>query len=169
VGTTFAGLLVLYFVVLLVVSRWRSAVVPSRAVQLLRAFFPSWRFFEDVGDALTLEMRVGPDEATLGPWQPAWSRPRRRARMLLVASEVNLLLACGSLLQQLHAELAEVDPAHPERLTTTVPYRLVRDLVRHRLRAVGTAPGSWYQWKLHAKPPDGPGEDVLIAPVDGLA
>jgi hypothetical protein len=169
VGTTFGGLLVLYFVALVVVSRWRSAVVPSRAVQLLRAFVPSWRFFEDVGDALTLEMRVGADEATLGPWQPAWARPRRRARMLLVGSEVNLLLAWSSLLQQLHAELAEVDPAHPERLTATAPYRLVRDLVRYRLRAGGAAAGACYQWKLHATPPDGPGEDVLVAAADELA
>jgi hypothetical protein len=168
--TRFSGLLVLYFVALVVVSRWRSAAVPSRAVQLLRAFFPSWRFFEDVGDVLTLQLRVGAGDDTLGPWQPALPRPRRRLGMLLVASEVNFLLAAGSLLQQLHAELADADPDHPERLTAAVPYRLTRDLVRYRLRASGAAPGSRYQWKLHAAPADGTaGEDVLIAPIDGLA
>jgi hypothetical protein len=167
--TTFSGLVVAYFVVLVLLSRWRSAAVPSRAVQLLRALFPSWRFFEDVGDVLLLELRFGPSDEALGPWQPALPCPRRRLAMLLVGSDVNFGLACGSLLQQLGAELGELDPAHPERLTATAPYQLVHDLVRFCLRRRGVAPGSRYQWRLAATPPGGAAEALIVTAIDGLA
>src|ERR1700749_3247026 len=94
--TTFSGLLLGYFALLVVVSRWKSAAVPSRAVQLMRAFFPSWRFFDDIGDEPQLYLRAGVG-AALGEWRPALPRPPRRWRALVLNAEGNLLLACGSL------------------------------------------------------------------------
>jgi hypothetical protein len=169
---TFALLLGLYFALLLLVARWRSSPVPSRAVQLLRAFFPSWRFFEDVGDVGTLYVRTGSTGAgddALGSWQPLLPQPRRHLGMLVVASEVNLLLACRSLVQQLQADLEDADEAHPERLTASVSYRLVHDLVRFRLAERAAARGTRFQWKLRAGAPGGDGTDVLVSPVGELA
>src|SRR5262249_2981415 len=126
-------------------------------------------FFDDVGDALTLELRVGADEETLGAWQPVLPRPRRRAGMLLVGSDINLLLACGSRAQHLPAAVDEAGAEKPERPDATAPYQLTRDLVRFRLRATGAQAGACYQWKLRATSPEGVSEDLLLAPVDTLS
>lgn len=160
--TTFSGLLLAYFALLVVVSRWKSAAVPSRAVQLLRAFFPSWKFFDDIGDEPRLYLRAGVG-ATLGQWEPALPRPPRRWRALVYNADGNLLLACGSLVQQLCDELEATDPAHPERLTATVAYELTRNLVQFRLRERAPA-ATRYQFKLRLHRLDGSDEDVLVSP-----
>lgn len=159
--STFSGLILAYFALLVVVSRWKSAAVPSRAVQLMRAFFPSWKFFDDIGDEPQLWLRAG--AATLGEWEPALPRPPRRWRALVLNADGNLLLACGSLVQQLCDELEAADPAHPEQLTTTVAYELTRNLVQYRLRE-RAQPATRYQFKLRLHRVDGSDEDVLVSP-----
>ena len=162
--TTFTGLLFAYFALLVVVSRWKTAAVPSRAVQLMRAFFPSWRFFDDIGDEPQLYLRAGVG-AALGEWQPALPRPPRRWRALVLNAEGNLLLACGSLVQQLCDELEAADPAHPERVAESVAYELTRNLVQFRLRQdVQPAKGTRYQFMLRLHRVDGSDEDVLVSP-----
>ncbi|HEX4457220.1 MAG TPA: hypothetical protein VIA18_04580 [Polyangia bacterium] len=162
--TTFSALLVGYFALLVVVSRWKSAAVPSRAVQLMRAFFPSWKFFDDIGDEPQLYMRAGVS-AALGEWEPALPRPRRRWRALVLNADGNLLLACGSLVQQLCDELEAADPAHPERVAQSVAYELTRNLVQFRLRERAVLPAATrYQFKLRLHRVDGSDEDVLVSP-----
>jgi hypothetical protein len=172
--TTFSGLLLAYFALLVLVSRWKTATVPSRAVQLLRAFFPSWKFFDDIGDEVLLYLRAGPgsgdhdgdgDDA-LGPWEPGLPRPARRWTALVLNAEGNFLLACGSLVQQLLDELHGADPAHPERVAESVAYELTRNLVRFMLtRRAPLPPGTRYQFKLRLRGVDGAAEDVLVSPV----
>jgi hypothetical protein len=165
--TTFSALLLAYFALLLLLSRWKTATVPSRSVQLLRAFFPSWKFFDDIGDVPLLYVRVGATAETLGDWETALPRPARRWSALVLNAEGNFLLACGSLLQQLLGELEEADPAHPERVAESVAYELTRNLVCFRLAArAPLPPGTHYQFKLRTLVPDGgDGEDVLVSPV----
>ncbi|MCK6574147.1 hypothetical protein L6V77_23965 [Myxococcota bacterium] len=118
--------------------------VRGPAVHLFRAFFPSWRFFEDTGPAPRLMHRlVGPD-GTTGPWLDTLPPVSRGPLALLYNPAGNLRLAFGSLVDQLVAELATIDEAALARgdlraLDALVPYRLVRRLVSERVGS-GLAP-----------------------------
>ena len=157
--SAFAALLVAYFALLVALSRWKSATVASPALQLVRAFFPSWKFFDDIGDVPTLLVRWDG-----GDWQPALPRPARKLRQLILNAEGNYLLAAQSLLQQLVAELEDADPAHPERVADSVAYELTRNLAQFELRRRAPhARGPW-QFMLRLTSPDGASEDVLVSP-----
>lgn len=116
--------------------------VPGRAVHLFRAFFPSWRFFEDVGGTPRLDYRVHLETGELGPWTDALPPVPRGPTALLLNPAGNLRFAGGSLVDQLVADFevltdAEVDDA-PERglaaLERMVSFRLVQNLVATQLR-----------------------------------
>jgi len=110
-GTT-GIVLVGYFVVLVALSALRAVEVKSRLVQQLRVFFPSWRFFEDLGEVPVLWARIGGDGSgtndgeDLGPWQRSLPTAAPRWWTLFVNPEANLILAYGSLLEQLVSDLA---------------------------------------------------------------
>lgn len=117
--------------------------VRGPAVHLFRAFFPSWRFFEDTGPAPRLMHRlIGPDGAA-GPWLDTLPPVIRGPLALFYNPAGNLRLACGSLVDQLVAELATLDEAALARgdlraLDGLMPYRLVRRLVAERITAATT-------------------------------
>jgi hypothetical protein len=158
---TVLAVLFFYFIALTVLSFRKRTNLPGKSIFLLRAFFPSWRFFEDLGDVPVLWYRVARVGTELGNWQNCTKRLTRRWHGLLLNPQGNLLLASGSLLQQLLSDVEQVDEKHPERVEKFVSYQLTRNLVRHQISEMA---GLHYQFKLSA----GSGtscEDVLISPV----
>jgi hypothetical protein len=152
-----------YFVVLVGLSLVRVVPVKSAAVQRLRAFFPSWKFFDDVGVVQVLMVRVGRDENDLGEWTHCLHRVRRRWYAPVVNPEATLHLAYGSLLQQLVAEVEEMPV--PYDVESAVSYQLTHHLVRATLTA---RPGLWYQFKVCVVEPGrdvGLDDDLIISPV----
>lgn len=109
--------------------------VPGPGVHLFRAFFPSWRFFEDVGAAPRLFYQVSGE----ADWHDALPPVPRGPGALLFNPRGNLRFAGGSLVDQLVADLAVTDD-DPERaraqMEAAVSFRLVRRLVEARLRAL---------------------------------
>ena len=156
-GTALVG----YFALLIVVSLVRAVPVKSPAIQRLRAFFPSWKFFDDVGAVPVLLVRAGDREDALGPWQPCLGTAPRRWRALFLNAEANLLLAYGSLLTQLVADVEELpDDADVCEL---VSYQLTHHLVRAR-----RPPGDLYQFKVCLVAPGaerGPDDDMVVSEV----
>lgn len=118
------------------------------AWQLLQSLLPAWRFFEDVESTADLYYRSAAGSAgDYGPWQSALRPPPRGALALLFNPRGNLALAEQSLVEQL---LAELDGCPLAEAPSLVPYRLVQQLVKQRLRSQGvTAPGR-YQFRLDA-------------------
>ena len=154
-----------YFVVLIGLSLARVVPVRLPAIQRLRAFFPSWKFFDEVGVVPVLLARVAANEDALadGEWQPCLRPLPRRAAALLVNPAVTLQLACGSLLAQLVAEVEELPiPADVEALAS---YQMTLALVRSR---VALAPGQRFQFKIclcEPGTPPGLDDDMIISPV----
>lgn len=182
--TTCALALAVYLLALATLTRLRAVVVPSRTVQLLKALWPSWRFFEDVGEVAVLRLRFGDgeDEAALGPWREGLPRIGRRWSALVHNAEGNHLHACESLLQLLLAEVGDAaespgagagdeDAGEDAWVECSVNYRLVDEVVRAALRkgpyaeAASRCVALHYQFKLCTRDPRGVEEDVLLSPV----
>jgi hypothetical protein len=154
-----------YFVVLVGLSLARVMPVRVAAIQRLRAFFPSWKFFDEVGVVPVLLARVARDDDALadGDWQPCLRPLPRRAGALFVNAAATLQLAYGSLLAQLVAEVEELPiPADVEALAS---YQMTLALVRTRL---GAAAGQRFQFKVCLCEPGAPpglDDDMIISPV----
>ncbi len=161
---THVGLaLTVYFAVVFALSALPTIEVRSRWVQLLRIALPSWRFFEALGDVPVLRYRSGHDEASLGEWQPALQPLPRSLRRLVLNADGNLALACESLLQQLLADLSELDESQANALEEAVSYRLTRNLVETRVRSDG---GRYYQFKLEVGAAgEAMAQEALVSPV----
>lgn len=139
--------------------------VPGRAVHLFRAFFPSWRFFEDVGGTPRLDYRVHLSSGDLGPWTDALPPVPRGPAAVLVNPAGNLRFACGSLVDQLvadfemltDAEVADASEQGLPALERMVSFRLVQNLLATRLRArPDAAEIAAYELRLVLDAPDVP-------------
>jgi hypothetical protein len=131
---------------------------------LLRAFFPSWRFFDDVGPELRLEIRFGKNEAQFGRWQNALPPIRRSLTNLPVNPQGNFLHACHNLLNHLSGDIQESQDLNsvPELAT----YKLVRNLARFQVFERMNPPFQ-FQFRLSASLPGREGEQILLSPIYG--
>jgi hypothetical protein len=117
----------------------------------LRALLPSWRFFDRAVAAPELLVRIAD-----GPWQPL-PVPRRRLWSWAFAPAGNLALAYQSTVEQLVAQIDELDDStdHDDpKITSLVGWVLVNDIAREAPR---DAPR--WQWKIVRD-----GEDYLLGP-----
>lgn len=131
---------------------------------LLRAFFPSWRFFDDVGPELRLEIRFGANESAFGGWQNALPPIRRSFKNMPVNPEGNFLHACHNLLNHLNADIQEArETKNVGELTT---YKLVRNLARFQALENIDPPFS-FQFRLSALAKNETGDEILLSPVYG--
>lgn len=157
-----------YFAALVFLVSRRSAYLPGRAVYLLRALFPSWRFFEDLAALPRLYYRVAVEDGDFGEWHSAAQHPRRSLSSLFFNPAGNLELAYLSLLQQAEHDMQLVAPGAEEEFVHSVSYRLLERLVRERIknRFTGAAIRR-FQFKLRSTPQNaaqGEAQDVLISP-----
>lgn len=131
---------------------------------LLRAFFPSWRFFDAAAPELRLEVRFGKCEPALGPWEIALPPIRRSITNFPVNAEGNFLHACHNLLNHLNDDIQELaDLSDVIQLTN---YKLVRNLARFQVFEKQNPP-FWFQFRLSAHAKNGPAGEILVSPVYG--
>ncbi len=154
----------IYLGLLVLLARLKTREVKSPILQLLKVFFPSWKFFEDSGRVPELLYRIDQED-----WKPAWTPPPRSWLKLAINSEVNYRLACQSLLEQVTQELEAPEwLAHPERYAESVSYLLVQNLVLHEISRVEKKPQVFsYQFKLATYLPragESTREELLISP-----
>jgi hypothetical protein len=131
---------------------------------LLRAFFPSWRFFDDVGPELRLEIRFGGSEDQFSPWQNALPPIPRSIKNLPVNPYGNFLHACHNLLNHLSGDIQEAQNLNS--VPDLVTYKLVRNLARFHVFE-RMSPPFQFQFRLSAMHPDRAGEQILLSPVYG--
>jgi len=165
-------LLAAYFSVLIGFSVAKRSYFSGRAIYLLRAFFPSWRFFEDLGEMPTLYYRLRNEGQELGHWKLGLEKPNRSAGSFFLNPEGNYLLACGSLLQHLESELEETEENKTDHIEASVTYQLIRNLVLHQIEKSEKATGfKQYQFKITSALPgkiqdaQDSIDDLLISPV----
>jgi len=154
---TYSAILV-YLVAIVLLVLTRSRHVPGRAAVLLRALFPSWRFFEDIVEVPVLRIRVD-DESE---WHDALPNLERRLESLFLNPTGNLHHALGTLLHQLSYDLESVSDKDPEAFEESVSYRLVENAVRVLLPSNATQ----FQFKVTAiyqARPSEAGTDILVS------
>ncbi len=112
--------------------------VRHRSVTLFRAFFPSWRLFEDVGPLPCLFHRSSPShvEDAWSEWQETLPHRPRGLCALLLDAEGNGRFASGSVVDQLVQSLDEAS-LDLDAFEGSVPYQLVCALVRERVAELG--------------------------------
>lgn len=127
----------------------RERRVKGRSWVFLRALFPSWRFFEELGEVPGLKFRMVQDGDADRGWTECFASEPRRARMLFLNSRGNLRLAANSLIEQLTDDLSEMPDGTESEIINSVSYALVTRLVRFRIREMGRArPGEHFQFKV---------------------
>lgn len=171
------GLFIAYGVILVLLASLRSIPVTNPLVQLLRVFFPSWKFFDDSGDIPHLWVRTATGTATASTtdtkdteivfceWQPCIPSPARTWTTPFWNPKGNLRLAYDSLLMQLLMDVTD----HSEQLSQTVSYRLTERLAAQHVATLPHASAvTRYQFKLTVTPASAilePEQDILLSPI----
>jgi hypothetical protein len=156
------GVVVGVLAVLVVVAWFARRTVGHPVLSRLRALVPAWRFFDRVRPSPYLVIRWAAPGAALGAWVRIDGGPRE-ARSWAFAPRANLRLAHHAAVEQLVAELADVEVADREAaadpdtadtdpaIVDRVSYRLVSRIARtHVPAALRDRPGARFQWKLTA-------------------
>jgi hypothetical protein len=141
-----AAVLLLFGAAFVALAFGGRRLVPGRAFVWLRAFFPSWRFFEDIGPVPTLRWRAGASADALGPWRDAHTPHARPWTALLYNPKGNLTFAEHALVEHLLIDLDDVPDAAPDDAAQLVSYRLVQRVVEAQARAAGGA--GLYQFRV---------------------
>ncbi len=144
--------------VALVLAKRRPARSP--AWTLLRALFPSWRFFESITPAPILSYRVAREHGNFGAWQAALPPVPRTPLSLVLNARGNLHLASRSLVERF---LDDLESMTPEEATESVSYQLVQRLVQRELGQSSPAEDRRYQFKLTL--PDESDGDVFVSEI----
>jgi hypothetical protein len=113
------------FLILLYLVRGR--VVKNRWVFIFRAFFPTWKFFEDANAQYKLFYQKNSEE-----WQPAIELLSRKKLSLFLNHEVNFHLALDTLVQRFVMDMAEEKP----NITEIVSYRLIQKFIAEKTSGV---------------------------------
>jgi len=162
-------LIFVYFAVILILSLKSPKSVPGKLAFLLRAFFPSWKFFEDCEYAPLLFYRVKEKNQEFEPWAPCLEKPKFQLSSLLLNPHGNFLLLSSSLILQLVGDLEEADERFANDLEKSVAYQLTKNLVSYQIKKTRVEQRDIkYQFKLCATYPATPlraPEDMLISPV----
>ena len=146
-------LLLLFFAAIVAMA---VAKTPHLPVQLLRAFLPSWKFFEDLGEVPVLYFRI----KSAGQWTEwkKWIDPiERKWWQLIFNPQGNLNLAYGSLVQELCDEIHKSKDI--EQLENSKPFQDLKNLLLERSLGM-----SEVQFKIVAEQAQGPSIDVLVSP-----
>jgi len=164
------GALALLVVVTLLARRSVGHPIASR----LRALLPAWRLFDRAAPSPYLLYRWATPGTGVGAWSPIDSGPRGAASCVF-APRANLFLAYHAAIEQLVAELGELElaaPAGPDAIDTDpvvvhrASYHLVSRIARAYLpAAVRQAPGAVFQWKL-VVPGDAPDHSDSLVSVE---
>ena len=126
-------LIAIFFIIAIAFSFAKPKYIPSRALFLLRALFPSWRFFEEITEVPSLFYRIKRNKNEFGPWEECLKKPKRGLSSFFLNADANLLFAYGGLLQHFIHDLESVDEKDTEAFMNSVSYRLLTNLARFNI------------------------------------
>lgn len=145
--------LVFYFVAIAALSSLKATEINWRIAIMIRAFFPSWKFFEDYADIPKVFFRTQDTDE----WRIVEEPLHRSLFKLVFNPKGNQALAFGSLVQQLLFDLNKTKDVPEFEKTTS--YALIQELVRRRLGPNTVT----FQFKV-ANIINGKHDDILISP-----
>lgn len=118
-----------YFLILLAGLGIKIKNPQSKLLMFFRAFFPSWKFFENTGDHLNLYVMSDRKQ----DWKPVSFQMEKPFYGQVLNPQANDLLARRSLLEHLIQDLQNSSLVEVENLTS---FRLVQRLAQSELRKV---------------------------------
>jgi hypothetical protein len=120
----------------------------SSSVQLWRGFFPSWKFFDEVGSVPQLYFRVSVelDEMESLSWQTLAFKAPRRLGGLFFNPQAAFQMFSDTLLRQLVQQISQ-DEAH-DMLETTSSFRIVQNYVYRSISRGFQGESFYYQFKI---------------------
>ena len=139
--------------------------------QVFRVLFPSWRFFDRLGDVAELYSRYAPADVELGGWKPCLAGPPRTVQSLFLNPSGNYFLAGHTLVERLLQDLSEWNESDLDAFSESVSFKLVTNLVRYEItrNAGGMCAAPFrFQFKialLDLKQSTAPLRDVLVSPI----
>lgn len=158
-----------YFLVILAFTRMKSMPIGGKVIFLFRAFFPSWKFFEDNGEVPHLFYRMKSKTEEWGPWKLYPEPLRLKFQNFFLNPEGNFALACGSLLQHLVDDIENEANSADTQIESTVPYRLTKNLVIDQVKKTKRIEAIfYYQFKISTELPSTPGNLSNIKAMDDL-
>ncbi|MCB0322713.1 MAG: hypothetical protein KDD69_04035 [Bdellovibrionales bacterium] len=154
-----------YLALVLLAKRCAPGHIRGRTVLLLRALFPTWRFFDDLAEVPVLLVRFRKAEGEYSPWEPCLPPLRRSAWRVLLNPEGNYQLAAQNLLCQLNDDIDLIAGEDVEALRESVSYALVENLTSFELkRRRLLLPGDLFQFKVVGRVQGGTNEaDALLS------
>ena len=127
-----AGLFAAYFGVLALGMFWQSQTVRGPWFYLLRAFFPNWQFYHQVGPVPHLYVRSQEPGGQWSDWGNVYPRHQRSVWRLFHNPWGNRDLAQQNLVEHLSSDIKELgEGADASQL---VSYQLVCRLAAHTIR-----------------------------------
>ena len=132
---------------------------------LLRLLFPSWAFFDSVGDVPRLQARVTLHDGVFGPWRDVLHAPPRTWRSVLYHPEGTAHLALQSAVDRLAVECAQGEPDS----TSCALVAAIAEREVHAWCAVDGHQADHWQWRVIATPVVGTIGDAAVVIHDGGA
>jgi hypothetical protein len=134
--------LISFFVLIFLTSFINRSYLSSKTLVLLRVFFPSWRFFDQLGHVPRLSYRMNHgrthDVEAWGEWKDCLNHPPRTIGALCLNANGNLHLAYQALVDRLVHDIQELQESSHEGqsslLLESVSYQLVRNLAHKQVQ-----------------------------------
>jgi hypothetical protein len=133
--------IILFFVF----PRFLRGQVRGRGWMMLRVFFPSWRFFDNLDWVPQLRFRIVGQ--TDDHWYDIFDPEPRTLSTIFLNPRGNFRMAAHSLVEQFSNDMAEVND--DSKVENLISYQLVKQLVEFRMVELGLAQeGVRYQFRL---------------------
>jgi hypothetical protein len=153
------ALVLFYFFFILFFSLIKTPKIENSTVNLFKALFPSWKFFDESADTPVLLFRLVNEEE----WRICVPHPQKHWYHLFYNPEGNLYLAYHSHIQQLLGELTNASELESQRFHEHISYNICEHFVRSRSLS------SDFQFKISNIQIEKKGfivlDDILISPV----
>ena len=157
-------LILLYFGLTYFFSWASGPQFSSKTIYYLRAFFPSWRFFEDMSKTPLLLVRSSEDGESFGPWGLLVGKITPSVSHFLFSPQGNLHHSYSNHLQHLIDDLNQSQS--DEDFGRSVGYRLTRNLVQFEIgKRSADFPGQYFQFKVSVQ---GEGQRALPTDCDDI-
>lgn len=150
-----------------------NRVAPYRYIHFFRVFFPSWKFFEDIGASPQLFYRLKQSSGDFGSWTPLIHKQPRHLSHLFINPQILYLLSIQSLLQHITTAAAEALDQQQTAMefSQSVPYQLVKNCVIESLSKNKFTSPVDFQFKVSTVDPAKPEQiidDVVISDIETL-
>jgi hypothetical protein len=148
----------LFLILVFLFTMARPVYCQSRWLHVFRVFFPSWKFFDEVGEIATLRYRFEAKENEWSEWLNFPTKTKMKWYFLFFNPQVNFHLAGQSAVQIL-GEMSMEHAGSAKDFFQLQEYRIVQNLVAYVIVEERKLERFGYQFKIEVEQ-----GDILVSP-----